>query len=129
MNLYLSAVRVMDRLAQRVADRFRRATLTHLGRLPIGQTGSAPFGHFILTWRVEIDHVAWELTDTSLGGPPRLKGALKYVGWNRLDGQFDVFCHDWPSVRAALNYVYYEIGPQIGLEADVADGSWTDPAV
>lgn len=119
----------MDRLAHRVAARYHRATLTHLGRLPIGQVGEKAFGPFTLTWRVDMDHVAWELVHVAAFDRPKFKGALKYVGWNRfeVEGQVEAFCSEWPAIRAAINYVYYVIGPQIGLEQDVADGSWTDP--
>ena len=95
-----------------------------LGTMLVGETGLREFGSFRLSWTVKIDHIAWELRDEgqyARKGEPPLQGALKYVGWNRMSiptmpngaDEFEVYQHQWPHVRAALDCLYDELLPQI----------------
>ena len=160
----------MDRLAQRVAARFRKADevetvseavdranqrlhaaddladmvaefagTKRLGQLVVGGKGSEKFGPYMLTWTVTLDGLDWKLSDyeaEARGHQGWMQGYLKYVGWNRFDvvkapstGDLEVYVHDYPYFRAALDYLYFGLGAQIGIEGDKAAGNWTDPMV
>ena len=117
-----------------------------LGSLVVGAKGEEHFGSWVLGWEVYLDHVAWVIyqNNPDFGRDNvALKGALKYVGWNRFnveglhdpvtgkmpegpmtfnregelvpDGgpRIEVYVHDWPYVRRALDFLYYALGAKI----------------
>lgn len=106
-----------------------------LGKMVIGGRGKEDFGEWSLHWKVvSFDGVAWALFRPSDSGTaaPALKGFLKYVGWNRFsvkpmadildddkrggDSDLQVYVHEWPYVRRALDWLYYELGARIAAE-------------
>ena len=100
----------------------------NLGNLEVGSSGQQMFGDFQLSWRVFTDHVAWEILDTMAGMPRNITGALKYVGWNRFhtNGRdFEVYVHQWPDFKNAIDYLYYNIGKAIA--AGTYESSFEDP--
>ncbi len=92
-----------------------------LGDLKVGEQGQRIFGDFTLTWLVYIDHIAWDLyLNDNSGVFSPLSGYLKYVGWNRLTtnkynykfDEIEIYVHQWPMVKDALDFLYYELGRQ-----------------
>lgn len=108
-----------------------------LGTLEVGEVGLKNFGTFCLFWTVQMDHIQWSLNEIKNPQESWLTGALKYKGWNRIeidsetsleqqfldkkmfeDNQylasarpsFMVYVHDWPMIKAALDFLYYDLG-------------------
>jgi hypothetical protein len=106
-----------------------------LGLLEVGDRGYKEFGKFSLYWEVYIDNVTWSLNETNRPQKSWLAGAIKYVGWNRIEINsieesadlsevqdwlkparfFEIYVHDWPSIREALDFVYYDLGRKIAV--------------
>lgn len=92
--------------------------ITYLGKLKVGSAGQKEFAPFTLTWNVTIDCVEWRISEGKGINYYELCGALKYVGWNRIETTdsavpyFECYVHDWPAFKQAMDYLYYELGYQ-----------------
>lgn len=106
-----------------------------LGTLEVGEKGTKDFGNFRLAWEVNLDHLQWALNEIKYPQESWLTGALKYVGWNRIEiasemslekqlqnkqsnflaasPNFQVYVHEWPSIKEALDFLYYDLGAKI----------------
>ena len=106
-----------------------------LGTLEVGEKGAKDFGNFRLVWEVNLDHLQWALNEIKYPQISWLTGALKYVGWNRIEiaseisleeqledkqrnflvaaPNFEIYVHEWPSVKEALDFLYYDLGAKI----------------
>ncbi len=129
----------MKTLTERIVQRWQQAQsdeITHLGELPVGSTGQKQFGDFTLSWTVYIDHIAWQLTDGTAhpnAFQGMLSGVFKYVGWNEwnllrgpnedkehinfeIPPSMTIYVHDWPHIKDALDYLYYDLGYKIAKD-------------
>ncbi len=102
------------------------------GILKQGTKGEENFGPLTLEYEITGDGISWEILgrETLINGP-RLHGYLKYKGWNRLQvvshdevmerimkidsspANFTCYVQDWPHLKEALDFVYYELGKKI----------------
>lgn len=107
-----------------------------LGSLEVGETGQKDFGPFRLVWEVQMDNIEWSLNDIKDPHESWFAGALKYVGWNRIElaselsleqqlankkkyagtslkaapPNFEVYVHEWPYLKEAMDFLYYDLG-------------------
>ena len=93
----------------------------YIGNIRVGTKGEKQFGNFNLFWTARIDGIDWTLVDLNKQDSNILEGYLKYVGWNRISipnqpmalSKFEIYVHEWPSIKQAIDYIYYELGFQI----------------
>lgn len=103
-----------------------------LGSLIVGDKGQKDFGSFRLVWTVQSDNIEWSLNEIEDPQKSWLTGALKYVGWNRIEitsemsleeqlqnkqsnflaaaPNFEVYVHEWSALKKALDFLYYDLG-------------------